>query len=365
MLEKNKKKLIAGALALSLVPVGSLPAMAADFDLNRSAVVSSVASTVPLASESYIDTVYLRIKERDRQSKLTNKPINMQEQILDSWFLARFWILKDQKSYSANRFISWYKANLASPRGYDSIAEQMGLKIEAIHDMNVSNVQYTSRTGDTIYRGTSELTNYTSATQKMKTDSFQKDYTKSQAIAVTNGLQLGFKVAAKGVLALAGADFETSVTYNLSTTSTETSTESDKYTVPSQEVTLPPGHRAVVTHDLRKMVYSGTHDLKGDLKITFDDKKMVQKFYYPNYKEITLDDARNTINAISKWNGWPDMDLYQLMGQNNYLKNGTTLYIDTPVQFTFNGATPYYRATFKEYDKDGNLVQTRAIAESE
>lgn len=80
---------------------------------------------------------------------MTNKPINMQEQILDSWFLARFWILKDQKSYSANRFISWYKANLASPRGYDSIAEQMGLKIEA---MNVSNVQYTSRTGDTIYR---------------------------------------------------------------------------------------------------------------------------------------------------------------------------------------------------------------------
>ncbi|BFH16738.1 hypothetical protein J6TS7_24710 [Paenibacillus dendritiformis] len=54
--------------------------------------------------------------------------------------------------------------------------------------------------------GTSELTNYTSATQKMKTDSFQKDYTRSQAIAVTNGLQLGFKVAAKGVVALAGAD---------------------------------------------------------------------------------------------------------------------------------------------------------------
>ncbi|CAH8247852.1 epsilon-toxin family protein [Paenibacillus melissococcoides] len=40
----------------------------------------------------------------------------------------------------------------------------------------------------------------------MKTDSFQKDYTRSQAIAVTNGLQLGFKVAAKGVVALAGAD---------------------------------------------------------------------------------------------------------------------------------------------------------------
>ncbi|EJW18716.1 epsilon-toxin family protein [Paenibacillus alvei] len=364
MLEKNKKKLIAGALALSMVPAWALPAMAADLAPVQSVAISSSEIAVPFA-ESYIDTVYLRIKERDRQAKMTNQPINMQEQILDSWFLARYWILKDQSSHQSNRFISWFKDNLASSRGYDSVAEQMGLKIEAVNDMNVSNIQYTSNTGDTIYRGTSELTNYTSSTQKMKTDSFQKDYTKSQAISVTNGLQLGFKVAAKGVVALAGADFETSVTYNLSTTKTETYTESDKYTVPSQEVTLPPGHKAVVTHDLRKMVYSGTHDLKGDLKITFDDKELVQKFYYPNYKTITLDDARNTINAISQWNGWPKIDLYQMMGPRNYLKNGTTLYIDTPVQFTFNGATPYYRADFKEYDKDGNLVQSKMIAEFE
>ncbi|MBN3522659.1 ETX/MTX2 family pore-forming toxin [Paenibacillus apiarius] len=363
MLEKNKKKVIACALALSLMPVGALPAIAADLDTNRNNA-SSYSSASPYAAESYIDTVYLRIKDRDTQSKLTHKPINMQQQILDSWFLARFWILKDQSSHQANRFISWYKANLASPKGYDSIAEQMGLTIEAVHDMDVSNVNYTSKTGDTIYRGTSELTNFTSTTQKMKTDSFQKDYTKSQATSVTNGMQLGFKVAAKGVVALAGADFETSVTYNLSTTNTETFTESDKYTVPSQEVTLPAGHKAIVTHDLRKMVYSGTHDLKGDLKVTFNDKTLVQKFYYPNYKEITLNDARNTINAISKWNGWKDIDLFQLMGYNNYLKNGTTLYIDTPAQFTFNGATPYYRATFKEYDKNGNLVQNRALMET-
>ncbi|MDV6348989.1 mosquitocidal toxin [Bacillus thuringiensis] len=323
---------------------------------------ASQQAIIPYA-ESYIDTVQDRMKQRDRESKLTGKPINMQEQIIDGWFLARFWIFKDQNNnHQTNRFISWFKDNLASSKGYDSIAEQMGLKIEALNDMDVTNIDYTSKTGDTIYNGISELTNYTGTTQKMKTDSFQRDYTKSESTSVTNGLQLGFKVAAKGVVALAGADFETSVTYNLSSTTTETNTISDKFTVPSQEVTLSPGHKAVVKHDLRKMVYFGTHDLKGDLKVGFNDKEIVQKFIYPNYRSIDLSDIRKTMIEIDKWNHVNTIDFYQLVGVKNHIKNGDTLYIDTPAEFTFNGANPYYRATFTEYDENGNPVQTKILS---
>ncbi|MDO6632219.1 epsilon-toxin family protein [Bacillus thuringiensis] len=316
-------------------------------------------------AESYIDVVQDRMKQRDKESKLNGKPINMQEQIIDGWFLARFWIFKDQNnSHQANRFISWFKDNIASSKGYNSIAEQMGLKIEAENDMDVTNIDYTSKTGDTIYNGISELKNYTGSTQKMKTDSFQRDYTKSQSTSVTNGLQLGFKVAAKGIIALTGADFETSVTYNLSTTTTETNTISDKFTVPSQEVTLPSGHKAIVKHDLRKMVYYGTHDLKGDLIVSFNDKEIVQKFIYPNYREINLSDIRKTMIEIDEWNHLNPVNFYELVGVKNHIKNGETLYIDTPAKFMFNGANPYYRATFTEYDENDNPVQTKVLSEN-
>ncbi|WP_044796007.1 epsilon-toxin family protein, partial [Bacillus cereus] len=240
---------------------------------------------------------------------------------------------------------------------------QIGLKIEALHDMDVSNIKYTSKTGDTIYNGVSELTNNTGLTQKMKTDSFQRDYTKTESTSVTNGLQLGFKVAAKGIIALAGADFETSVTYNLSVNKTETNTVSDKFTVPSQEVTLVPGHKAIVKHDLRKMVYEGEHDLKGDLQVTFNDKELVRKFIYPNYRQINLSDIRKTMIEIGEWNHVQPVDFYQLVGNKNHIKNGDTLYIETPAHFTFNGANPYYRATFTEYDENGNIVQAKLLSE--
>ncbi|MES5896792.1 ETX/MTX2 family pore-forming toxin [Bacillus cereus group sp. RP43] len=316
-------------------------------------------------AESYIDTVQNRMKKRDMESKRTSKPIDMQAQIIDGWFLARFWIFKDQNNnHQTNRFISWFKDNISSSNGYDNIAKQMGLKIEALRDMDVTNIDYTSKMGDTIYNGVSELKNYTGSTQKMKTDSFQRDYTKSISTAVTNGLQLGFKVTAKGIVALAGLDFETSVMYNLSSTSTEISTISDKFTVPSQEVTLPPGHKAIIKHDLRKMVYSGTHDLKGDLNVTFNDKELVQKFIYPNYRTINLSNIKKAMAEIDKFNNEKPVDFYQLIGKGNRIKNDNTLYIESPAKFIFDGANPYYRATFTEYDKEGNPIQTKMLNEN-
>ncbi|MEC2715530.1 ETX/MTX2 family pore-forming toxin, partial [Bacillus cereus] len=122
------------------------------------------------------------------------------------------------------------------------------------------------------------------------------------------------------------------------------------------------GHKAVVKHDLRKMVYFGTHDLKGDLKVSFNDKEIVQKFIYPNYRSIDLSDIRKTMIEIDKWNHVNTIDFYQLVGFKNHIKNGDTLYIDTPAEFTFNGANPYYRATFTEYDENGNPVQTKILS---
>ncbi len=347
------------ALMLSTIATPSISVFAAE---TTSSHAVTNQQTITQRAESYIDIVHNRMKQRDIESKMTGKSINMQEQIIDGWFLARFWIFKDQNnSHQTNRFISWFKDNLASPGGYDSIAEQMGLKVAALNDMDISNVNYTSKTGDTIYNGVSELKNITGTTQKMKTDSFQRDYTKSQSTSITNGLQLGFKVSAKGIVALAGADFEASVNYNLSTTATETNTISDKFTVPSQEVTLAPGHKAIVKHSLKKMVYSGTHDLKGDLTITFNDKDLVQKFIYPNYKAIDLSNIRKAMTEIDEWNHVKPTDFYQLVGNKNYIKNGDTLYIETPAKFTLNGGNPYYTATFTEYDENGNQVKTKRL----
>ncbi|EOO04751.1 hypothetical protein IAW_06065 [Bacillus cereus str. Schrouff] len=347
------------ALILSTIGTSSIPTFAAETERTNFG-----NEQIEQYTEYYTDIVRDRMKQRDLESKLTGKPINMQEQIIDGWFLARFWIFNSQNNnHQTNRFIHWFKDNVASHGGYNSIAEQMGLKIEAINNMDVSNINYTSRAGETIYSGTAELKNYTGATQKMKTDSFQKDYTKSQSTAVTNGLQLGYKVSAKGIVALAGVDFETSVTYNLSSTATETSTVSDKYTVPSQEVTLAPGHKVIVKHDLKKMIYSGIHDLKGYLNVTFNDKELVQKFIYPNYRTINLSDIRKTMIEMDEWDHIEQpVDFYQLVGTKNYIKNGDTLYINTPATFTFDGANPYYRAEFIEYDKDGNLVQTKVLS---
>ncbi|MCU5087013.1 epsilon-toxin family protein [Bacillus cereus] len=347
------------ALVLSTVGTSSIPTFAAEAERTNFA-----NEQVEQYKEYYTDIVRDRMKQRDVESKLTGKPINMQEQIIDGWFLARFWIFNSQNNdHQTNRFIHWFKDNVTSPEGYNSIAEQMGLKIEAINNMDVSNINYTSKTGDTIYNGVAELKNYTGTTQKMKTDSYTKEYTKSQSTAVTNGLQLGYKVSAKGIVALSGVDFETSVTYNLSSTTTETSTVADKYTVPSQEVTLAPGHKVIVKHDLRKMIYSGTHDLKGDLNVTFNDKELVQKFIYPNYRTINLSDIRKTMIEMDEWDYIEQpVDFYQLVGGKNYIKNGETLYINTPATFIFDGANPYYRAEFIEYDKNGNLVQTKVLS---
>ncbi|PFN52289.1 epsilon-toxin family protein [Bacillus thuringiensis] len=363
---KNRSSKVAlctlSALMISTIATPSMTAFAAEVT-SPNLITKEESSTI-----SYIDIVQDRMKQRDIESKRTGKPINMQEQIIDGWFLARLWIFKDQNNnHQTNRFITWFKNNVASSKGYDSIAEQMGLKIEALSDMDISNVNYKSKLGDTIYNGISELTNYTGSVQKMKTDSFQRDYTKSQSTSVTNGLQVGFKVTAKSVITLAagaGVDFETSVAYNLSSTTTETNTISDKFTVPSQEVTLPPGHKAIIKHDLRKMVYSGSHDLKGDLKVTFNDKELVQKFIYPNYRSIDLSDIRKAMIEIDKVNHVQPSDFYQLVGVKNHIKKGDTLYVDTPAEFNFNGANPYYRATFTEYDEDGNPVQAKPLTEN-
>ncbi|MGX1461270.1 toxin ETX/toxin MTX2 [Bacillus thuringiensis] len=353
------KKVVPSIIAFStLLTVAPVSSFAAEHDALKNSKLSTTERS------SYIDVVQDRMKTRDLESRLFNTPVNIQEQIIDGWFLARFWIFKDQNnSHQTNRFISWFKNNLASAKGYDSIAEQIGLKIEAREDMDISNVQYTSKIGETIYQGISELTNTFNITQKLKSDSFQRDYTKSQTTSITNGLQLGFKVAAKGVVPLAGADFEASVTYNLSGTSSETSTISDKFSVPSQEVTLPPGHKAIIKHDLRKMIYSGTNDVKGDLNVTFDDKEIIQKFIHSNYKSINLSGIRATMIAIDEWNKVTPTDFYNLLGKKNYIKDGETIYIDTPAKFNFNGATPYYRATFTQYDENGKLVKTQKINE--
>ncbi|WP_255290926.1 ETX/MTX2 family pore-forming toxin [Bacillus cereus] len=109
-------------------------------------------------------------------------------------------------------------------------------------------------------------------------------------------------------------DFETSAAYNLSSTTTESSRISVKFTVPSQEVTLPSGHKAIIKHDLRKMVYSRTRDLRGDLKVSFNDKDLVQKFIYPNYKAIDLSDTRKTMIEIDKVNHVQPIFFYQLVG---------------------------------------------------
>ncbi|PGT99566.1 mosquitocidal toxin [Bacillus cereus] len=344
----------AATISTAVIPSTAVFAAETQLNVGQKAVTPDVSS--------YIDIVQDRMKQRDKESKLSGEAINMQEQIIDGWFLSRFWIFKDQdNNHQTNRFISWFKDNLASPKGYDQIAEQMGLNIEALNDMDTSNVNYTSKIGDTIYNGISELTNNTGTTQKMKTDSFQRDYTKSETTSVTNGLQVGFKVVAKGIVYLAGADLEASVNYNLSTTTSLTNAVSDKFTVPSQEVTLPPGHKAVIKHNLNKMVYSGTHDLKGDLTVSFNDKELVQKFIYPNYREINLSDIRKTMNEIDEVNNVNPVDFYQLVGVKNHVKNGDTVYIDTPAKFTFNGANPYYRAIFTEYDDNGNPIQVKSL----
>ncbi|MDO6702476.1 hypothetical protein Q4581_21115 [Bacillus thuringiensis] len=39
-------------------------------------------------------------------------------------------------------------------------------------------------------------------------------------------------------------------------------------------MTLRSGHKAIIKYNLKKMVYSGTPDLKEHLKISFKDKEL-------------------------------------------------------------------------------------------
>jgi flagellar hook assembly protein FlgD len=67
---------------------------------------------------------------------------------------------------------------------------------------------------------------------------------------------------------------------------------------------------------------------------------------------------------IDEWNHVNSVNFYELIGVIKHIRNGETLYIDTPAKFMFNGANPYYRATFTEYDENDNPVRTKVLSEN-
>lgn len=126
-----------------------------------------------------------------------------------------------------------------------------------------------SKPQGTLFIGESELANKTNETQTIKSDSFTKTITDSITLSVTNGIKTGIDINIGGKVF--GLGVETSMSFEVSTSTTreQTSTESVAYTVPSQDVVVPPQSKRYVYTSLQRSQLEGSIRLRADLSGEF------------------------------------------------------------------------------------------------
>lgn len=126
-----------------------------------------------------------------------------------------------------------------------------------------------SKPQGTMFIGESVLKNDTNETQTIKSDSFTKTITDSITLSVTNGIKTGVDISIGGKVF--GMGVETSMSFEVSTSTTreQTSTEGVAYTVPSQDVVVPPKSIRYVYTSLQRSQLEGSIRLRADLSNTF------------------------------------------------------------------------------------------------
>ncbi|MFG2639310.1 ETX/MTX2 family pore-forming toxin [Streptomyces sp. NPDC048362] len=135
-----------------------------------------------------------------------------------------------------------------------------------ISDANIEkNSEPTLTAGDAWYIGTSTLDNNTDIDQTLSTQSFSKQISQTLSTTVTSGIQTGSKVSASFEFAGIKGDVELNQTVIYSNADTQTSSEVETFTAPSQNIKVPAHTKAKVTMALRKVVAKGEADLKADL----------------------------------------------------------------------------------------------------
>ncbi|WP_173266071.1 ETX/MTX2 family pore-forming toxin [Streptomyces pacificus] len=109
-----------------------------------------------------------------------------------------------------------------------------------------------------LFVGTASMDNRTSLQQKLTSQPLSKAKTTATTVTVTNGFSSANKVSATFKLSDAvSVGSETVNTVSYSTATAQTASETDTYTLPSQNVDVPPMTRACVYGDLVGKVATG------------------------------------------------------------------------------------------------------------
>ncbi|ACT33697.1 ETX/MTX2 family pore-forming toxin [Clostridium botulinum C] len=124
--------------------------------------------------------------------------------------------------------------------------------------------------GETIYVGSTVLTNETNMDQKIRTESFSKDESLITTSKTTDGFKLGIKGGAKFSVRFFenGVEIYTEVSteYNFSSEKTTTISQTQRLTVPSQEILVPAKSKIQVTAIFNRGFCTGQVLLKGLLR---------------------------------------------------------------------------------------------------
>lgn len=135
---------------------------------------------------------------------------------------------------------------------------------------------------ENMYVGVTELENNMNSEQTLSTPLFSKAIAETLTTATTHAFKVGAKATGELSLPLvASGKVELSGEYNFSRTGTNSKTETVTYTVPAQNIKLPPKSKAKVTVELKRVEIQGESFLVTEYN----------GFYTPNVK-LTNGDTR-------------------------------------------------------------------------
>ncbi|MCD3204417.1 ETX/MTX2 family pore-forming toxin, partial [Clostridium botulinum] len=186
-------------------------------------------------------------------------------------------MIESMESAYSKLLVPYYKY-LANGRPYEeansSILDE--LKAGRYHfntegAMGVSPIGEPLVTGnETLYVGNTVLTNNTSITRKMKSESFTKKVTFTGTNRTVMGLKVGWKSSVKVIAKFLGNGVEGTVEiggdFNFGRETSQTNSKVLTYTLPSQDILVPPHSRVEVTSVFNKVTCSGKVQLQSTVK---------------------------------------------------------------------------------------------------
>ncbi|MDF9507752.1 ETX/MTX2 family pore-forming toxin [Bacillus cereus] len=176
-----------------------------------------------------------------------------------------------------------------------------------------------SQIGDTIYEdgpalfiGTDILANETNVDQELKTIQFEKTLTESATATTTHSVGVGMEESVKFDFFIGEGSAKFTVNYNFTNTSSDTTTESIKYTLPSQTIKVPANAKyqvqCILETQKAKANVQLNLDILGNAKYAYNNTAPYTPLYESGANMVKLLNDQNPGPVVSwldkEWEKW-------------------------------------------------------------